>query len=489
MSAAVTVSSKIAAAPVVVRPNRWRRHLPKAALVVADLAMIVLAMVLALLVKPLVPGATPTTGEQNQYFLVGLLSVPVWLLALTRYRLYRARNVASRSDEFVRIAHAAAIGVAGTTVLGFGLKLYVARSWVALTLPVGILCLTVERAVARQVFARLRRKGRLLRPTVVVGANAEGLALGTMLSNDATLGYNVVGYVDDVLPVGHQVLGEHAVLGDVDRTIEAVLNSGATSVVIATTAVDAEMSNRLARTLTELGIKVELSSSLCDIASERLTVRPLGRHPVIYVEPVARNGWRMTAKRVFDIALSSLGLLLAAPVLTATAIAIKLDSRGPLVFRQKRLGQHGEHFEVLKLRTMVINAEQLIIDLREKNEADGPLFKMKNDPRITRVGRILRKLSIDELPQLWNVLKGDMSLVGPRPALPSEVDAWTPELHQRLRVKPGITGMWQVSGRSSASFDDYVRLDLYYVDNWSLLTDLAIVCKTVPSVLLSRGAY
>jgi len=491
MSAAVSLNSTTApgAAAVVAKSRAsWHRHIPKALLLLSDLVMVVLAMVLAFVLKPYVPGAK-ASGVRDEYLLVGALSVPVWLLAMARYRLYRARNVASRTDEFVRIIHAAVAGVVGTTVLGFGLKLYVARGWVFLTLPLAIGLLTTERAVARSVFARLRNDGRLLRPTVVVGANAEGLAVGTMLSNDRTLGYRILGYVDDVLPSGHTVLGEHAVLGDVDRTVEAVLSVGATSVIIATTAVDADTSNRLARTLTELGIKVELSSSLCDIASERLVVRPLGRFPVIYVEPVARHGWRMAAKRAFDVVLSSLALIITSPVLVASAIAIKLDTRGPLVFRQKRLGQHGEHFEVLKLRTMVTNAEQMIIDLREKNEADGPLFKMKNDPRITRVGRLLRKLSIDELPQLWNVLKGDMTLVGPRPALPSEVDAWTPELHQRLRVKPGITGMWQVSGRSSASFDDYVRLDLYYVDNWSLLTDLAILCKTIPMVLLQRGAY
>jgi exopolysaccharide biosynthesis polyprenyl glycosylphosphotransferase len=490
MSARIASPGYDASAGPTVQPltrPQWHRHLPKVSLAAADLIMVVAAMVVAFVVKPILPGAKPA-GAQDQYLLVGTVSLPVWLLAFARYRLYRARHVTSRLDEFTRIVHAAVAGVVGTTVLCFGLKLYVARGWIFMTLPFAVALLASERAVARRLFARLREGGRMLRPTVIVGANAEGLALGAMLTSDPGLGYRVLGYVDDVVPLGHRVLGSHDVIGRVDNTVDSVVGCGASTVVIATTAVDAETSNRLARSLTELGLKVELSSSLCDIASERLVVRPLGRFPVIYVEPVRRHGWRMAAKRTFDIVVSLGTLIGTSPVLLLAAMAIKVDSKGPVLFRQKRLGQHGEHFDVLKLRTMVTNAEQLIVDLRDKNEADGPLFKMKDDPRVTRVGALLRKLSIDELPQLWNVLKGDMTLVGPRPALPSEVAAWTPQLHQRLRVKPGITGMWQVSGRSSASFDDYVRYDLYYVDNWSLLTDVSILFRTIPAVLMSRGA-
>ena len=171
------------------------------------------------------------------------------------------------------------------------------------------------------------------------------------------------------------------------------------------------------------------------------------------------------------------------------AAAIKIDSRGPIFFRQLRMGRAGTTFEVLKLRSMVVDAEQQLDDLRHLNEADGPLFKLKADPRVTRVGRLLRRMSLDELPQLWNVLRGEMSIVGPRPALPSEVSGWTPELHQRLLVRPGITGMWQVFSRGGADFGEYVELDLYYVENWSLGLDLQILLRTVPSVLFQRGAH
>jgi exopolysaccharide biosynthesis polyprenyl glycosylphosphotransferase len=196
----------------------------------------------------------------------------------------------------------------------------------------------------------------------------------------------------------------------------------------------------------------------------------------------------MTGKRLFDVVTAAAGLVVASPLIALSALAVKLEDRGPVLYRQTRVGKDGVDFELLKLRTMVVDAEAKLDSIAHLNEADGPLFKVKNDPRITRVGRFLRKTSLDELPQLVNVLKNEMSMVGPRPALPREVLEWDEELRNRLRVRPGITGMWQVNGRSDTTFEDYQRLDLYYVDNWSLVTDLLIVLKTVPAVLMSRGA-
>jgi exopolysaccharide biosynthesis polyprenyl glycosylphosphotransferase len=209
----------------------------------------------------------------------------------------------------------------------------------------------------------------------------------------------------------------------------------------------------------------------------------------MYVEPVVRNGWRATAKRSFDVLGAGLGLLLLSPVIALVAVAVRLDSPGPVFYGQTRVGRGNRPFRIWKFRTMVTNADELLEELAELNQADGPLFKIDHDPRITRVGRFLRRTSVDELPQLWNVLRNDMSLVGPRPGLPSEAVHWDAELRERLRVKPGITGMWQVHGRSDASFDEYARLDLYYVHNWSLLVDIGILARTIPTVLWSKGAY
>ena len=211
---------------------------------------------------------------------------------------------------------------------------------------------------------------------------------------------------------------------------------------------------------------------------------------MMYIEPVRRDGWRPRAKRMFDFLAALVTLAFITPVLLLAGLALKLTSPGPIFFRQQRVGRDGELFEMIKLRTMVIDAEAQLDDLLHLNETDGPLFKIKDDPRITRVGAFLRRTSLDELPQLINVLKGEMSLVGPRPALPREVAGWDTSLHNRLRVQPGITGMWQVAGRTEESHDStYAQLDLYYVDNWTIVTDLAILARTVPVVLKRRGQF
>jgi exopolysaccharide biosynthesis polyprenyl glycosylphosphotransferase len=250
-----------------------------------------------------------------------------------------------------------------------------------------------------------------------------------------------------------------------------------------------DTTNRLVRELLREGIHVELSSTLRDIAAQRLTVRPLGRYPIVYLEPCEASGWRLAAKRTFDVVVAGLCIVATTPITALIALAIRLESRGPIIYKQRRVGKDGQVFEFKKFRSMVDGAHDMWIDLREQQGASGPIFKLKDDPRVTRVGKFLRKTSLDELPQLWNVLRGEMSLVGPRPALPEEMVMWEGDLHDRLRVRPGITGMWQVSGRSDADVAAYTRLDLYYVDNWSLFTDLVIMLKTIPVVLFGKGAY
>ena len=246
--------------------------------------------------------------------------------------------------------------------------------------------------------------------------------------------------------------------------------------------------NTMTRRLTDSGYHVAISSALWDIDISRLRPQTVDGRSMIYVEPVARNGAPLMAKRAFDVTFAALLLIATAPLMLGAALAIKLTSRGPVFFRQTRVGRNGELFTMMKLRTMVQDAEAKKAELMALNEADGPLFKMTKDPRITRVGGFLRKTSIDELPQLFAVLQGTMSMVGPRPALPDEVSQWDDATRERLRVLPGLTGLWQVSGRSDSSFGVYKRLDLYYVDNWSMRHDLSICLRTVGVVLAARGA-
>jgi exopolysaccharide biosynthesis polyprenyl glycosylphosphotransferase len=418
---------------------------------------------------------------------IAALALPLWIGLFSRYRLYSARCISTRLEELGRLVHATMAGTLAMAALAFLAKDDISRGWLILCFPAVLITSGVGRETVRATFTSLRRSGRTLRSVVLVGANAEGESIRHLIEASPDLGYRVVGVVDDG---GARHMTEHAVMGRVENTLDVVRATGASGVIVATTAVTAMSSNRLVRELVDAGIHVEMSSSLRDIDSERLTVRPLGAHPVVYIEPVRRGGWRAAAKRSFDVVCSGLALIVLAPFLAIVAVAVKLDSRGKVFFSQVRVGKDAQPFRVLKIRTMVHNAEDLLLDLRDSNEADGPLFKLADDPRVTKVGKVLRRFSVDEIPQLWNVVRGEMSLVGPRPALFSEMSEWTPELRRsRLRVRPGLTGMWQVSGRSNLSFADYVRLDLYYVDNWSLWRDLAIVAKTVPVVFKKHGAY
>lgn len=453
---------------------------PRPVLVVLDVLAVGAGLWLAFLVSPLVGVDLVGRHEYERLSALVLLLSPA---ALAWAKLYAAHHISSVGSEARRLAMAAGLLTVLTAALATLLKLDLSRAWILGTLPCTFGTLLLERFAVRRTFDGLRESGLRRRRVLVVGGNTEARALCHMLQRERRLGYEVVGFIDDT---GGAVGAP--VLGGLDDVVEVARRTGATGVVVAATAIDLATSNRLVRTLTDAGIHVELSSTLHDVAPARLTVRALGRFPVIYVEPAIRDGWRAHAKRCFDVVLSAAALVLTAPVLLVAAVAVKLDSRGPVLFRQHRVGRDGRVFEVLKLRTMHVDAEERLAELLHLNEADGPLFKLRDDPRVTRVGRVLRTTSIDELPQLWNVLRGEMSLVGPRPALPREVAAWSPELHQRLRVLPGITGAWQVSGRSDATFDEYARLDLSYVDNWSLLTDLSILVRTIPAVVLSKGA-
>jgi exopolysaccharide biosynthesis polyprenyl glycosylphosphotransferase len=453
----------------------------------ADLATIAVAMVVAFELRGVLHGRESSPSAMA-HLVLGATSLPLWAAAFWHRQLYSEPHTASRLDEFRRLVNATLTSVGLVAITGVVLGTRVSRAWLLLTIPVVIALVEVEREAGKRLVSRVRVRGGFLRPVVVVGGNAEAFALCTMLKDTPALGYRPVGFVDDLAPLGAHLLPGLAVLGRLADTADVVRRTGARGVILATTAVELATSNRITRELNEAGISVELSSSLCDIAAGRLVVRPLGRFPVVYVAPAPRHGWRSRAKRVFDIAASLLLGLVVLPILALAALAVRLDSAGPILFRQKRVGKDGRIFEVLKFRTMVANAEELVQELRQRNEADGPLFKLRRDPRVTRVGRILRTLSIDEFPQLWNVVRNEMSLVGPRPALPAEVDLWTPELHHRLAVQPGMTGMWQVSSDRWRSFDDYARLDLYYVDNWSIWTDLAILVKTPFAVLFQASS-
>lgn len=449
-------------------PTFW---LTRAGLTTADAVSVGTGVTISSLVRP--PG---TGGLWALAVLLGAYAV--WL---GQVRLYQSRFITRRTDEIRRIVNAGIRSATTLVVVAYLTGLTVDRGWLVLTAVATMALLSLERELMRRRFAAERRSGRLSRRVLMIGDNAESEHFAQMLANEPDHGYAVMATIDPATVADPQEL--------TTLVLATARTHNAHGVVVAATAIDVQASNRLIRDLVEAGIHVELSSTLADIASDRLTVRPLGRFPVVYIEPRRRHGWRAGAKRGFDLVLAGTALVVLAPVLAAVALLVRVGSPGPVLFRQERVGKDGEPFPVLKFRTMVVGAEALQAELAAQDEGAGPLFKMKEDPRITRFGGFLRKTSLDELPQLWNVVRNEMSLVGPRPALRSEMTDWSDDLYGRLRVKPGITGMWQVSGRSTTTFEEYTRLDLYYVDNWSLVVDLAILFRTIPAVLKSSGAY
>lgn len=416
------------------------------------------------------------------------LAIPVWALALARARLYQARFISTRLQEWRRLLNAA--GVAVLVVLAASAmveRVSVDRGWAIVSGLGALVLIGVERELMRRQFGRARRSGRMLREAIIVGANAEGHNLRSTIEADPELGYRFVGFVVTDEDVRNGALDGDAVLGRTEHLESIVETNGVDNVILAGPVLDPPRAKTATRNLVSRGVHVELSPTLPDTSIERVTVHQLGPHPLVYLEPASQEGTSAAAKRVFDVVFASAALLVLAPLLVAVSIAIKIDSRGPVFYRQERVGHSGRLFDVLKFRSMRVDADELRAGLADRNDSSGPLFKMRDDPRVTRVGRFIRRLCIDELPQFWNVVRGDMSVVGPRPALLCETEHWPEELHHRLRVRPGITGMWQIKGADRHSFDEYIRLDLYYVDNWSLLTDLSIVLRTIPSILSRSG--
>jgi exopolysaccharide biosynthesis polyprenyl glycosylphosphotransferase len=456
----------------------------KARLALADAAAVAVGFVFAFELQRVVH---PVPGYiVLEHAALVLASLPAFAAGALMNHLYRARANERRSQEASNVVRTVAFGMLFLVAISVAVKYEdLSRLWVLLAGTGVLAALMVERHWTRKVFAELRRTQRTIRKIVIVGTDAHAIGLLHTYQRNPQLGYQVVGFFGD------DDLGEREgvrVLGSIDDLPRVLAKLDVVGVVVSPTAISQEKVNTITRRLTDSGYHVALSSTLRDIDIARLRPQGLDGRTLLYVEPVIRTGWRVVAKRAFDILLASVVLVLTAPIVALAAVAIKLESPGPVLFHQRRVGRDGVPFMMTKLRTMVVDAEDRRAELQAQNEADGPLFKMKNDPRVTRVGRILRKLSIDELPQLVCVLRGTMSIVGPRPALESEVEKWDSVLSERLRVLPGLTGLWQVSGRSSSSFEDYRRLDLYYVDNWSLGHDVTICIRTMGVVFSGRGA-
>jgi exopolysaccharide biosynthesis polyprenyl glycosylphosphotransferase len=419
-------------------------------------------------------------------FLYLFLVTPAVVVAVfAAFHLYEAFRY-TPAEEFRRIILAVTLGLVGLMVFSFWFQQDLPRRWVGWSLALALLLTLMTRRIWHWWTGRQRQRGRLAFATLIVGTNREGLSLLAQMQT-RTIGFTPIGLVrvgDDDVPSASV-----PVVGRVDDLRALIRDTGAECVFVASSAVQDEDMTPIAKAVRLSGVEVRITAKLHDVLASRLSVQPLGGITALSLRPVRLSGTQVVAKFTFDILVSGLMLIALSPLLLLTALAVKLTSPGPVLFRQQRVGLRGRPFTMLKFRTMVVGADLMVDDLRQAHGVEGVMFKLREDPRVTMVGKILRKFSIDELPQLLNVVKGDMSLVGPRPPLPEEVTRYEDWQFDRLEVPPGITGLWQVSGRADLSFDDAVRLDLFYIENWSLAYDLFIIAKTVPVLLSSRGAY
>ena len=434
-------------------------------------------------------GSLPTVS----YTLVSIILTVCWVGLLGIYGSRSDRLIGTGTAEY-RLVVDASLRIFGVFALvAFLFRIDFSRGYFVLALPMGTIALVVARWAWRQWLNARRSRGEYSAKVLLVGSELTVLHTATELARTPSAGYHVVGACVPSGRVGDYLPGtEIPVAGNVGRIGSAITASGADTIVITSSdQLSPDRIRELSWSLEPGRQHLVVAPSLTDIGGPRIHTRPVAGLPLIHVETPRYEGFKRYQKRIFDFVASTLLVIVILPVLAAIAMIIRLSTPGPVLFRQERVGLNGETFSMLKFRSMVTDAESLIVDLKDSDRAEGNtvLFKMKDDPRVTRVGKVLRKFSLDELPQLFNVIRGDMSLIGPRPPLQREVDLYETHVHRRFLMKPGITGLWQVSGRSNLSWEDSVRLDLYYVENWSMVGDFIILLKTVRAVLASHGAY
>lgn len=467
------------------RPRRSAKRI--ALRVIADVLAITSALfATSVIYFELLPNA-PAIGVN--YTLITLLATPVWLTLFYLYGLYEPRQVLGPVNEFKQVFHGV---VAGTVAIFIGaafFKIDIARGWALLAMILGFVVVGGERLVIRKILHFMRRRGGDTTRTIVLGANQEGQTVARTMEREGWLGYKIVGFVDDDLPAGHELAHGHVVIGSTNELKGLIERKRATLVLIAASAFDAAQLNQLFWVLQDTDVDLQITSGTIDLLASRMIVQSVAGVPLLYVRRTGMDKVQRTMKRTLDVIGSGLGLLILSPLLIGVGLWIKRDSEGGAFFKQTRVGREGMIFTCWKFRTMVQDAEAKLAELEHLSEGPGLLFKLKEDPRITKAGKSLRRYSLDELPQLWNVFKGEMSLVGPRPALPSEVEQYDDWVRNRLKVKPGLTGLWQVSGRTETSFSDYVRYDLFYIQNWSISLDLWILWRTFRAVTSAEGAH
>ena len=412
-----------------------------------------------------------------------------WLTAIWLAGGYDVRFIGTGSEEFRKVLNAGIGLLAAVAIASYAINLELSRAYLLIALPSATVFDLIGRYVLRKRLHKLRASGRCMRNVLAVGHKPAVANLVTELRREHYHGLCVVGACVAHPGECDKVAGVpvYGGLNDVTAAVKAF--SAATVAVLACPEMDGVRLRSLAWDLEKTGIDLCVSPALLDVAGPRTTIRPTAGLTLVHVDHPRLTGFRPLLKGLFDRCAAVAALIVLAPVLSVLAAVIWLHDRGPVLFTQLRVGKDGRAFRIYKFRTMLVNAEQRKAQLLADNDSDGVLFKLRDDPRVTAVGAHLRRWSVDELPQLFNVLLGQMSLVGPRPALPDEAEKYAEHVRRRLVVKPGMTGLWQISGRADLSWEESVRLDLRYVENWSFALDLQIMWRTVSALARKSGAY
>ncbi len=412
------------------------------------------------------------------------------LLVYWQHGIYRLRRKISWFDEVYAIINGTATGTIIMIVFIFIYSpAFYSRLIFIYTGIFVVILLTLSRRIKTILLRQMRRRGIGTERVLIVGAGEVGLAVMRAVRANPEYGFNIIGFLDDHPVKGETDIGRFRALGGIDNLPELLREQAIDEVFIT---LPWQYHHKIARIITfceRASVRTRIVPDLFQLTLSRMQIEEIAGVPMIGVKEISISGLNQVVKRTIDVVFSATTLILAAPLLGLIALMIKMESPGPVLFKQERVGRNGQRFMVYKFRSMVEGAEQQLSTVQHLNEAEGPLFKIKEDPRITWIGKWLRRLSLDELPQLYNVLQGEMSLIGPRPPLPNEVEQYQEWHKRRLEVAPGLTGLSQISGRSDLTFDETALLDIYYIENWSLGLDTKILLQTIPYVIFGQGAY
>jgi exopolysaccharide biosynthesis polyprenyl glycosylphosphotransferase len=476
-------------------PGHMQWRLYTISLILMDILMIGLAFRLAYYIRfQLSISIFFQNIDPNIAFYQRLVTIliPVWVIIFVILGLYDRQKLLGGTKEYSMVFNGTTIGMMLLIAAGFlDPEFIFARGWLLLSWIFAFLFTSIGRFSLRRVVYSLRRRGYYLSSAVIVGANNEGISLAEQLSSWRASGFHIMGFVDKKLPIGTQLLPNQYVLGTVDQLDDLIQRYEVEELILASSAISSR--DRMLDIFQRYGISsdvtVRMSSGLYEIITTGLTVKEFAYVPLVGVNKVRLTGVDEFLKFLLDIFLTLPALILLGPILLIISLAIKLETSGPVIHRRRVMGMHGRQFYAYKFRTMHENGDEILSEYPELREELARNFKLKADPRVTYVGQFLRKTSLDELPQLFNVLKREMSLVGPRIITPAEVEKYEKWDLNLMTVRPGLTGLWQVSGRSDVTYEERVRLDMHYIRNWSIWLDIQLLFQTIPAVFKKRGAY